>query len=271
MNKALAILMSFFACSSAQASPIYEFTPSNIANIPAIIYSGKPINIVGIESRMQLSEVEKILNQEYKGSEISRSTTSFGGKFNGESVRIASFVSNITVIKRIERGYTEDLRVYFSSPATGQRVVSVTRSLVFDGEGNAPAFDAATASIIEKYGAQPNPDIVPGGRQVSYSNVTKNGKKIFCGNRGVDGCNYISVYQPELANQYISRRSIENGLMLAADLKRGTFSENKIGQMSIQMFDFDFAIQAAQADLGALQEAGAKRMVQPNITAVPKL
>lgn len=271
MSRFFFALPAILACSVSHASPVYEFTPQPRSSVAPIAYAGDPVTVLGIEPRMPVADVEKILAREFDGGNISRSTNSFGGRFNGETVQIAPFTSAIIATKRIEKGYSEDLRVYFSSPASGQRVVSVQRTLVYEEGGSAPAFSAATAGIVGKYGAQPNPSIVPGGRQVGYANVTKNGKKTFCRSPGADGCNYINAYQAELASQYLALKDRQNGLVLTADLTRGVFSENKLGYMSIKMYDFDFAIQAAQADLEALQEASTKKMAEPNKIAMPKL
>ncbi len=128
-------------------------------------YPGVSADILGIRTGMSLSKAEAVAEKSYAGKykpEIEHSSVTlsysppFGYGTGGVNVESRPFISYI-LFNHATRKLFDGLRLYFSSPATGNTLLGVWRRISYDYqdykiEPEIPLVSTVKALLIRKYG-----------------------------------------------------------------------------------------------------------------------
>jgi len=136
-------------------------TVSLVPKLQPVTFShpGVSADVLGIRIGMTVSQVEAILKKSYPGgpSQVIKRRDSFA--YRGVTVQSNPYVQTIIYDKSMAHGGSDALTVYFTGPATGNRLNVIHRNVLFNsppyGEPNPlldPSTSALKAGVMKKYG-----------------------------------------------------------------------------------------------------------------------
>uniref|UniRef100_UPI001651A73A hypothetical protein n=1 Tax=Methylobacterium sp. B34 TaxID=95563 RepID=UPI001651A73A len=215
--------------------------------------------------------VQNDKNQKYKIG-----TQSFSLKAKGVEVNTTQFVSSVYIsstwflppgTQRPDK--VSGISLKFSSPASGNKLVSVTRDIYYSDPNRAPTKDQIYKMLISKYGNASLEEWSDGIKTIAFARSA--GRYVKC--VGILDCT-VSMPLYDLSNFQGGGFSVGNKadylLRITVDRNNSDMSGTKVGAIHIGLFDKAVAERAAQADIAALVEKANEVAATAPAVALPK-
>ncbi|UIN38386.1 hypothetical protein [Methylobacterium oryzae] len=271
------LTVTFAALSSAYA---VEFTPAERLKLQPSAMEGPSLDTMGLRPGMDLKDSLKAIEAEFdqndKNQQYKTKTESFSLKSKGVEINTTQFVSGVYILSTwyLPPGTPSPdkisgISLQFSSPASGNKLMSIARDIYYKDPNRAPTKDQIHKMLIDKYGKPSLEEWNEGIKTIAFARSS--GRYVKCEN--LLDCT-VALPQYELSNYQGGGFSVGNKadylLRISIDRNNYDMSGTKVGAIHIKLFDKTVADRAAQADIAALVEKANEVAATAPAVALPK-
>ena len=257
------ISMPTFASDVVPANARIQVEPREI--------KGQALDLLGIVPGMTVQDFERRMNAHNIPGRIEREEGSVGGTINGVQIRTVSFVQRLLFTTQLtdKNNVSDHVNAVFSTPASGNRIMSLRRELNYHNAVEAPMFDEFLASIRNKFGNPSGQRNLAISQGVELMYVFQAGRIMPCQQMAGGSCPELSTIYSMQDLELFERASAIADYQINIIMQRNP--QGRMNSLQMSVVDIGMRHRAMAADVAAIMDHVNNRLANAKPTSAPRL